>query len=119
MLIDRHRPPYKTAGVVFLVIATVVAAFIYMAFRGDLTETSGRTIDTGQLLDSFQEIRNELPFRDRRGISRTRQDDVRRDDPGRPVSGIDLDQTDEAAYQKPRTDEQHEGEGNLRHDHRI
>jgi phospholipid/cholesterol/gamma-HCH transport system substrate-binding protein len=35
---DRHRPPYKAAGAVFLVIASVVAAFIYLQFRGDLTD---------------------------------------------------------------------------------
>jgi phospholipid/cholesterol/gamma-HCH transport system substrate-binding protein len=41
---DRHRPPYKTAGAVFLVIATVVAAFIYLQFRGDLTEKAQLTL---------------------------------------------------------------------------
>ena len=38
MTFDRHRPPYKAAGAVFLVIAFVVAAFIYLQFRGDLTD---------------------------------------------------------------------------------
>ena len=38
MTFDRHRPPYKAAGAVFLVIASVVAAFIYLQFRGDLTD---------------------------------------------------------------------------------
>ena len=38
MLIDRHRPPYKAAGAVFLVVATVLAAFIYLAFRGELSD---------------------------------------------------------------------------------
>ncbi len=37
VLVDRHRPPYKAAGAVFLVIAAVVGAFIYLQFRGDLT----------------------------------------------------------------------------------
>jgi phospholipid/cholesterol/gamma-HCH transport system substrate-binding protein len=36
--LDRHRPPYKTAGAVFVVIASVVAAVIYLQFRGDLTD---------------------------------------------------------------------------------
>ena len=44
MLIDRHRPPYKTAGAVFLVIATVIAAFIYLQFRGDLANKTQLTL---------------------------------------------------------------------------
>jgi phospholipid/cholesterol/gamma-HCH transport system substrate-binding protein len=44
VLIDRHRPPYKTAGAVFLVIATVVAAFIYLAFRGELSDKTQLTL---------------------------------------------------------------------------
>jgi phospholipid/cholesterol/gamma-HCH transport system substrate-binding protein len=44
VLIDRHRPPYKAAGAVFLVIVTVVAAFIYLAFRGDLTDKTQLTL---------------------------------------------------------------------------
>ncbi len=44
MPLDRHRPPYKTAGAVFLVIATVVAAFIYLQFRGDLTDKTQLTL---------------------------------------------------------------------------
>jgi len=41
---DRHRPPYKTAGAVFLVITSVVAAFIYLQFRGDLTDKTQLTL---------------------------------------------------------------------------
>jgi phospholipid/cholesterol/gamma-HCH transport system substrate-binding protein len=41
---DRHRPPYKTAGAVFVVIATVIAAFIYLQFRGDLTDKTQLTM---------------------------------------------------------------------------
>ena len=44
MLVDRHRPPYKAASAVFLVIATVVAAFIYLQFRGDLTDKTQLTL---------------------------------------------------------------------------
>ncbi len=44
MLIDRHRPPYKAAGVVFLVIASLIAAFIYLAFRGDLADKTQLTL---------------------------------------------------------------------------
>jgi phospholipid/cholesterol/gamma-HCH transport system substrate-binding protein len=43
-MFDRHRPPYKTAGAVFLVIASVVAAFIYLEFRGDLTDKTQLTL---------------------------------------------------------------------------
>jgi phospholipid/cholesterol/gamma-HCH transport system substrate-binding protein len=44
VLVDRHRPPYKTAGAVFLVVAAVVAAFIYLQFRGDLTDKTQLTL---------------------------------------------------------------------------
>jgi phospholipid/cholesterol/gamma-HCH transport system substrate-binding protein len=44
VLIDRHRPPYKTAGAISLVIATVVAAFIYQAFRGELSDKTQLTL---------------------------------------------------------------------------
>ena len=43
-MFDRHRPPYKTAGAVFLVIASLVAAFIYLEFRGDLTGMTQLTL---------------------------------------------------------------------------
>jgi phospholipid/cholesterol/gamma-HCH transport system substrate-binding protein len=36
VLFDRHRPPYKTAGAIFLVIMAAIAAFIYVEFRGGL-----------------------------------------------------------------------------------
>jgi len=42
--LDRHRPPYKTAGTVFLVIATVIAAVLYLQFRGDLTDKTQLTL---------------------------------------------------------------------------
>jgi phospholipid/cholesterol/gamma-HCH transport system substrate-binding protein len=44
VFVDRHRPPYKTAGAVFLVIAAVVGAFIYLQFRGDLTDKAQLTL---------------------------------------------------------------------------
>lgn len=44
MLVDRHRPPYKTAGAVFLVVAAVVIAFVYLQFRGDLTDKAQLTM---------------------------------------------------------------------------
>jgi len=44
VLVDRHRPPYKTAGAALLVVAAVVGAFIYMQFRGDLTDKTQLTL---------------------------------------------------------------------------
>jgi phospholipid/cholesterol/gamma-HCH transport system substrate-binding protein len=44
MLVDRHQPPYKTAGAVVLVIVAVVGAFIYLQFRGDLTDKTKLTL---------------------------------------------------------------------------
>jgi phospholipid/cholesterol/gamma-HCH transport system substrate-binding protein len=44
VLVDRHRPPYKTAGAVLLVLVIAVAAFIYLQFRGDLTKKTHLTL---------------------------------------------------------------------------
>ena len=44
MLVDRHQPPYKTAGAVLVVIAAAVGAFIYLQFRGDLTDKTKLTL---------------------------------------------------------------------------
>ena len=44
MSVDRHNPPYRTAGAVLVVIATVVAAFIYMQFRGDFIPSTQLTL---------------------------------------------------------------------------
>jgi phospholipid/cholesterol/gamma-HCH transport system substrate-binding protein len=44
VLVDRHRPPYKTAGAVLLVVVTAVVAFIYLQFRGDLTKKTHLTL---------------------------------------------------------------------------
>jgi phospholipid/cholesterol/gamma-HCH transport system substrate-binding protein len=44
VLVDRHRPPYKTTGAVFLVIVSAIAAFIYLQFRGDLTDKTQLTL---------------------------------------------------------------------------
>jgi phospholipid/cholesterol/gamma-HCH transport system substrate-binding protein len=44
VLVDRHRPPYKTAGVVFLAIVAAITAFIYAEFRGALTEKAELTL---------------------------------------------------------------------------
>lgn len=44
MFVDRHHPPFKVAGAVLLVVVAVVAAFIYLQFRGDLTEKARLTL---------------------------------------------------------------------------
>jgi phospholipid/cholesterol/gamma-HCH transport system substrate-binding protein len=41
---DRHKPPYKAAGAVFLVLVGVAACFIYLQFRGDLARTVHLTV---------------------------------------------------------------------------
>jgi phospholipid/cholesterol/gamma-HCH transport system substrate-binding protein len=42
--VDRHHPPYKVAGALLLVLVAVVAAFIYLQFRGDLTDKAQLTM---------------------------------------------------------------------------
>ena len=44
MFVDRHNPPYKAAGAVFLVITAIVAGLIYMQFRGDFTDKTELTM---------------------------------------------------------------------------
>jgi len=44
VIVDRHQPPYKTAGAVSLVLVIAVAAFIYLQFRGDLTKKTHLTL---------------------------------------------------------------------------
>jgi len=44
VIVDRHQPPYKTAGAVLLVLVIAVAAFIYLQFRGDLTKKTHLTL---------------------------------------------------------------------------
>jgi phospholipid/cholesterol/gamma-HCH transport system substrate-binding protein len=44
VLVDRHRPPYKTAGAVFLAIVSAIAVFIYLEFRGGLTDKTELTL---------------------------------------------------------------------------
>jgi phospholipid/cholesterol/gamma-HCH transport system substrate-binding protein len=36
VFVDRHDPPYKAAGAVFLVLVAVAATFVYLEFRGDV-----------------------------------------------------------------------------------
>ncbi len=44
MFVDRHRPPYKAAGAVFLVLVAAAASFIYLAFRGELAPKTHLTV---------------------------------------------------------------------------
>jgi phospholipid/cholesterol/gamma-HCH transport system substrate-binding protein len=44
VLVDRHRPPYKTAGAVFLAIVSAISVFVYLQFRGDLTDKTQLTL---------------------------------------------------------------------------
>jgi phospholipid/cholesterol/gamma-HCH transport system substrate-binding protein len=44
VLVDRHRPPYRTAGVILLALLTGLGAFIYFAFRGDLSDKAHLTL---------------------------------------------------------------------------
>jgi phospholipid/cholesterol/gamma-HCH transport system substrate-binding protein len=56
MAIDRHAPPYKAAGAVFLIVVAVVATLIYKQFRGDfaprtelivVSPRAGLVVETG------------------------------------------------------------------------
>ncbi len=44
MFVDRHNPPYRTAGAVLLVITAVLAGLIYMQFRGDFIDKTELTL---------------------------------------------------------------------------
>jgi phospholipid/cholesterol/gamma-HCH transport system substrate-binding protein len=44
VIVDRHNPPYRTAGAVLVVITAVVAGLIYMQFRGDFTDKTELTL---------------------------------------------------------------------------
>jgi phospholipid/cholesterol/gamma-HCH transport system substrate-binding protein len=44
VLVDRHRPPYKSVGAIFLVVVAAIAAFIYQEFRGGFGERAQLTL---------------------------------------------------------------------------
>jgi phospholipid/cholesterol/gamma-HCH transport system substrate-binding protein len=44
VFVDRHQPPYKAAGAVFLVLVAVAASFVYFQFRGELAPKTQLTL---------------------------------------------------------------------------
>jgi phospholipid/cholesterol/gamma-HCH transport system substrate-binding protein len=44
VVVDRHKPPYKVAGAVLLVLAVSVAGFVFLQFRGELTPKTRLTV---------------------------------------------------------------------------
>jgi phospholipid/cholesterol/gamma-HCH transport system substrate-binding protein len=48
MAVDRHHPPYKVAGAVFLTMAAVAAALIYLQFRGDFEHRTQLTLQSSR-----------------------------------------------------------------------
>ncbi len=44
MSVDRHKPPYKVAGAVFLVLVAIAASFVFLQFRGDLMRKTHLTV---------------------------------------------------------------------------
>jgi phospholipid/cholesterol/gamma-HCH transport system substrate-binding protein len=44
VFVDRHKPPYKVAGAMFLVIAAVVTTLVYLQFQGKLTDYTQLTL---------------------------------------------------------------------------
>jgi phospholipid/cholesterol/gamma-HCH transport system substrate-binding protein len=44
VFIDRHNPPYRTAGAVLVIIAAVVGGLIYLQFRGDFIRSTELTL---------------------------------------------------------------------------
>jgi phospholipid/cholesterol/gamma-HCH transport system substrate-binding protein len=44
VFVDRHNPPYRTAGAALLAIAAVLAGLIYLQFRGDFIRATELTL---------------------------------------------------------------------------
>jgi len=44
VFVDRHKPPYKAAGAVFLVLAAIAASLVFLQFRGELTPKTLLTV---------------------------------------------------------------------------
>ncbi len=44
MIVDRHKPPYKAAGAVLIVLAAIAASLVYLQFRGELTRKTHLTV---------------------------------------------------------------------------
>jgi phospholipid/cholesterol/gamma-HCH transport system substrate-binding protein len=55
----RHRPPFKTAGVVFLALLAAVGTLIYLQFRGDLAPKTALTMHSsraGLVMDAGSKV---------------------------------------------------------------
>jgi phospholipid/cholesterol/gamma-HCH transport system substrate-binding protein len=48
LFVDRHQPPYETAGAVFLVLVALAAALMYSQIRGDLAPKTQLTLLTSR-----------------------------------------------------------------------
>jgi phospholipid/cholesterol/gamma-HCH transport system substrate-binding protein len=44
VFVDRHRPPYKVAGSVLLVLVAIAGSFVFLQFRGDLMRKTHLTV---------------------------------------------------------------------------
>jgi len=44
VFVDRHKPPYKVAGAVLVVLTVAAASLLFLQFRGELTEKTPLTV---------------------------------------------------------------------------
>jgi phospholipid/cholesterol/gamma-HCH transport system substrate-binding protein len=44
VVVDWHKPPYKVAGAVFVVLVAIAASFLFLQFRGELTRKTHLTV---------------------------------------------------------------------------
>lgn len=69
--------------------------------------------------DPGDEVTDDLSVRRRRRVPLPRKDHVRSNDAGRAIAGLDRRETDEAADQQARADQEHEGQRHFGHDHDV